>query len=257
MTIKEIGFSKKFEAAVALIESLQSIVVNDAESHAVAKQKLATARDYRTSLDAEYKVHPSVVDAKRIQALKIDLDGRLEKFVKDLKNGVMLAWENEEEEKRLAKQRELQKKAEAAAKAENDRIMAEQKKEFDRLEKLRKAAEKKGDDEAAAKLAADAAEVKATAQEMKDNPFVAAAVVLDKVPTGVPRRMVAKWRIRTADGKVYAKGDFSKTLRVKPADVPGVASHYFVLDPTVVSGVIDSLGKNHGIPCVEFYEEPA
>lgn len=258
MTPTAVGFVKKFDAALALIERVTGLkLIKTADQFEAAKADYKLLIQYENELEDEYNALPEVVAAKKAQAVRKELATKLEAAKKGLKNGPMLAYERAEDEKRQAKERELQRIADEEAKAEQDRLIAEQKKEYDRLEKERKAAAKKGDEEAAARLAAQAAEVKTTAQEMKDNPLTAAAVVLDKVPTGVTRRMVPKWKIKTADGKVYTKEDFKKVLHLKPVDLPGVPSHFFVLDPTAVSGVIDSLGKNHGIPCVTFYEDPA
>jgi len=258
MTTTQIGFAKKFDAAMALIERVTGLkVIKTPEQFENAKIDYKQLITWEGELDAEYNALPEVVAANKAQAVRKELATKLEAAKKGLKNGPMLAYERAEEEKRQAKERELQRIADEEAKKEQARLLAEQKKEFDRLEKERKAAEKKGDDEKAAQLAAQAAEVKTVAQEMKDNPLTAAAVVLDKVPTGVTRRMVSKWKIKTADGKVYTKEDFKKVLRLKPGELPGVPSHFFVLDPTAISGVIDSLGKNHGIPNVTWYEEPA
>lgn len=254
----EIALSDKFKSALTLIKRVTGITkITTPEQYENAKLDYKALITAENEVDSDYKAHPAIIAAGKIKAVKVALEKDLDTTKKGLKNGPMLAWERELEEKRLARERELQAIADAEAKKENDRLLAEQKKEFDRLEVERKKAAKKGDTEAAAALAAQAAEVKTTAQEMKANPLTAAAVVLDKVPTGVSRRMVSKWRIKLADGKVYSKADFNKTLRVKPADVPGVPSHFFVLDPTAISGVIDSLGKNHGIPGVTWYEEPA
>lgn len=254
----ELALSTKFKAAMTLIERVTGLkTITTPEQYENAKLDYKALITAENEVDTEYRVHPAIITANNIKTAKISLEKGLDTAKKGLKNGPMLVWERALEEKRLARERELQAIADAEAKAENDRLLAEQKKEFDRLEKERKAAEKKGDTEAAAAAAAAAAEVKETAKEMKANPLTAAAVVLDKVSTGVSRRMVSKWRIKCADGKVYSKADFAKTLRVKPADLPGVPSHFFVLDPTAISGVIDSLGKNHGIPGVTWYEEPA
>lgn len=259
MTTKnEIALSDKFKSALTLIKRVTGITkITTPEQYENAKLDYKALITAENEVDADYKAHPAIIAAGKIKTAKLDLERAIETTKKGLKNGPMLAWEKALEEKRLARERELQAIADAEAKAENDRLLAEQKKEFDRLEAERKKAAKKGDVEAAAALAAKAAEVKETAKEMKDNPLTAAAVVLDKVPTGVTRRMVSKWKIKTADGKVYTKEDFKKVLRLKPGELPGVPSHFFVLDPTAISGVIDSLGKNHGIPGVTWYEEPA
>lgn len=258
MTTTAVGFVKKFDAALALIERVTGLkIIKTAEQFEAAKTDYKTLIQYENELDEEYNALPEVVAAKKAQAIRKDLADKLKSAKVGLKNGPMLAFERAQEDIRQAEQRRLQKIAEEAAAKENARILAEQKKEYDRLEKERKAAEKKGDEEAAARAAAAAAEVKATAQDMKANPLVAAAVVLEKTAPSVTRRAVPKWRIKTADGKTYLKDDFKKVIRLKPSELPGVESKFFVLDHTAISGVVDSLGKNHGIACVEYYEEMA
>lgn len=254
----EVGFASKFEAAMSLIERVTGIkTIKTVEQYENAKIDYKQLITWENDLDAEYNALPEVVAAKKAQATKKELATKLEAAKKYLKNTPMLAFERAAEEARQAEERRLQKLAEEAAAKEQARLLAEKKKEFDRLEKERKEAEKKGNAEAAERAAAAAAEVKAQAVDMKENPLTAAVVVVEKTAPSVSRRMVQKWRIKLADGKVYSKADFNKTLRVKPADVPGVPSHFFVLDPTAISGVIDSLGKNHNIPGVIWYEEPA
>lgn len=249
MTTKELGFALKFNAAMTLIERVTGIrkIVTAAE-YENAKLDYKQLIKWEGDLDAEYAMLPEVIAAKKAQATKKDLAGKLEAAKKYLKNTPMLRFEQAEE-------RRLQKIAEEAAAKEQARIMAEKRKEYEIAEKARKAAEKKGDEEAAARAAAAAAEIKAQAIELKENPLVAVAVVVEKTAPSVTRRMVQKWKIKTADGKVYAKSDFAKTIRLKPGDLPGVPGHFFVLDPTAISGVVDSLGANHGIPNVSWYEE--
>ena len=258
MTTTAVGFASKFTAALSLIERVTGLkVIKTPEQYENAKIDYKQLIAYEKQLEDEYAELPEVIAAKKRQAEKKEMAGNLEAAKKYLKNTPMLAFEREQEAIRQAEERRLQKLAEEAAAKEQARILAEKKKEFEAAEKARKAAEKKCDEEAAASAAAAAEEIKAQAIEMKENPLVAATVVVEKTAPSVSRRMVQKWRIKTADGKVYAKADFAKTLRLRPADLPGVPAHYFVLDPTAISGVIDSLGKNHGIPGVSWYEEPA
>ena len=92
---KEVGFiTERFKAAVALVESFGSIVVKTALDHKNADDKLTMARLYRTQLKKDYEENLVVVEAKRIQTAKTKLDGDLENFVRNLKNGPMLVWEN-------------------------------------------------------------------------------------------------------------------------------------------------------------------
>ena len=252
----EVGFASKFEAALTLIERVTGLkVIKTADQYENAKLDLSALTAAEKEVDADYRAHPVIVEAGKIKAKKIELEKNIEAAKKGLKNGPMKQFDDAQEAIRQAEERRLQKIAEEAAAKEQARQLAEKRKEFEALEKARKAAEKKGDDEAASRAAAAADEIKAQAIEMKENPLVAAAVVVEKTAPSVTRRMVRKWKIKTADGKVYSKADFAKTLRLRPSELPGTEGKYFVLDPTAISGVIDSLGKNHGIPNVTWYEE--
>ncbi len=235
---QEVGFVDKFKSAVALVESFGSIVVKTAIDHKSADDKLKQAREYRAQLKKEYDENPIVIKAKEFQAIKVKLDADLEKFVKDLKNGPMLAFERAEEQKRIDEENRLARIAQEAQDKENARLKAiadaekaEADKEAKRLAAIAartKDAEKKA-----------AAEKAAAQQRIKDEAIAAqkVVVVLEKTaPTTANRRMIPKFRI---------------------IDESKIPHHFFTRDDAKIGGVIRSLKANHGIPGVEYYEEPA
>lgn len=178
------------------------------------------------------------------------LDADLEKFVKDLKNGPMLAYERAEEQKRIDEENRLAKIAQEAQDKENARLKAiadaekaEADKEAKRLAAIAartKDAEKKAAYEKAVAEAKERQEAAAIEQQRIKDEAIAApkvVVVLEKTaPTTANRRMVPKFRIT----------DESKIPR-----------NFFTRDDAKIGGVIRSLKANHGIPGVEYYEDPA
>lgn len=236
MTTKELAFTKKFETAKALAERVGSLTVKNVEEYRSAEGDLKTIRALEKELDEEYKAHPIIVEAKRIQAIKGDLATMLENARKSLKNGPMLRYEREEESKRLAEENRLAEIARKEQAAERARQVEEQRQAWLIAEKARKAAEKKGDDEAAERARIAAAQAAEAAKEIKAVPIVVPVVVVEKTAPSVPRRMVPKFRV---------------------TDESKVPHQYFSLDNVKVGGVIRSLRQNHGIPGIEYYEEPA
>ena len=234
METKEVGFSKKFDIVIKIVEWIKSLVINTEIEFSKAEQTLKTIRELEKELAAEYAAHPVIVEAKRLQGIKGDIAALLENARKGLKNGAMLRYELAAEKKRLAEEQRLNKIAQEAAAKENARILADQKEEFDRLERERKAAKKKGDENAAAQAAASAAAIKAQVVELKANPIVAATVVIEKSTPSVPRRSIPKWRIK---------------------DASKIPCLYHANNDTKISGVVRSLRENHGIPGIEYYEE--
>ena len=234
MTTKEVGFSRKFDTAVALVERVKTLAVRNAQEFAIAEGELKTISELEKELDLEYREHPVIIEAKRMQGIKSDLAALLEGARKGLKGGAMLRYEQAEEAKRQAEERRLQAEAQKLADAETARQVAEQKKLFDAAEKARKAAEKKGDDEAAQAAANLATQAKRDALEIKAAPGVVPTVVIERTAPSVTRRMVQKWRMK----------DESK-----------IPCLYHKVDEVKISGVIRSLRANHGIPGVEYYEE--
>ena len=255
MTTNAISFTRQYDNAIALVDRVKTLAVRNAQEFAIAEEALKTIRELEKELDLEYREHPVIIEAKRMQGIKSDLAALLEGARKGLKGGAMLRYEQAEEAKRQAEELRLQAEAQKLADAETARLVAEQKKLFDAAEKARKLAEKRGDAFAAQAAANFAAQVKREALEIKAAPVVVPTVVLKQNTPSVTRRMVQKWRIKTIDGRVYSKADFAKTIRLNPGELPGVPERFFVLNPTAISGVIDSLGANHGIPHVSWYEE--
>lgn len=190
MITTEIVFQDKLTSTVSLVESIKTLTVTTAPEFAAAKEKLERIRTLEKELEAEYKEHPIIVEARKVQTLKGDIAKMLEDARKYLKNGPMLAYELAEEEKRQAEERriatELKRKAdeEAAARAEQVRQEAEKvrqiaedeqrkrdeeaaakvetaRKEAEAARKRADAARKRGDDEAAAKAEAARKEAEA------------------------------------------------------------------------------------------------
>ena len=76
---KEIGFTKKFDAAITLIERVTGIkIIKTAGEFESAKQDYKTLIDYEKQLDDEYASLPCVIDAKIAQAARKDLATKLE-----------------------------------------------------------------------------------------------------------------------------------------------------------------------------------
>ena len=139
---------------------------------------------------------------------------------------------------------ELAEGLEKARRTAKDRIMKwedaeeEKRKEAERIQQAE--AQKKADDEAlAAAAAAEQAGDTQEAEAIISTPVVAPTVVLPKTTpkvAGHVRRMVPKFRIKNE------------------AAVP---RQFLKVDEVKVGGVVRSLKAAHGIPGVEFYEEPA
>ncbi len=236
---KEVGFTRKFDSAITLIERVTGIkLIKTAQEFESAKTDYKTLIDYEKQLDEEYAALPCVIDAKIAQAAKKDLASKLEAAKKALKNGSMLAYERAEEEKRLAEERRLAAIAKAEADKETARLVAEQKAAWEKAEKARKAAEKKGDEEAAESARQSAAAAAQAAKEIKADAAAApaAVVVVEKTAPSVTRRVVPKFRLDD------------------PMKLP---RQYLKPDEVAIGGVVRSLRANHGIPGVTYYEEVA
>ena len=236
MTTNAISFTRQYDNAIALVDRVKTLAVRNAQEFAIAEEALKTIRELEKELDLEYREHPVIIEAKRMQGIKSDLAALLEGARKGLKGGAMLRYEQAEEAKRQAEELRLQAEAQKLADAETARLVAEQKKLFDAAEKARKLAEKRGDAFAAQAAANFAAQVKREALEIKAAPIVVPTVVIERTAPSVTRRMVPKWRIK----------DESK-----------IPCLYHKIDEVKIGGVIRSLRANHGIPGVEYYEELA
>jgi hypothetical protein len=234
---KEIGFTKKFDAAITLIERVTGIkIIKTAGEFESAKQDYKTLIDYEKQLDDEYASLPCVIDAKIAQAARKDLATKLEAAKKGLKNGSMLKYEQEQERIRVAEQNRLAEIARKEQEAETARLVAEQKKAFDAAEKLRKAAEKKGDEEAAERAREAAAAAAQTAKEIKADAAMAPVpvVVVEKTAPSVTRRTVAKFEI---------------------VDASKIPRQYLKPDEVAIGGVVRSLKMSAQIPGVRVWEE--
>lgn len=238
MTTKDLAFIHKFETAKEIAAKASSMVVSTVAEFATAEQTLKTIRDLEKELESEYAEHPVIVEAKRIRSIKGDLATILENARKGLKGGAMLRFERAEEAKRVAEERRLAEIARKAAEAETARLVAEQKAAFDKAEKERKAAQKKGDDEAirlaterAERARQEAAQIKADAAATP-----VPVVVVEKTAPTTSRRTIPKWRL---------------------ADSTRVPCLYHKLDEVKISGVIRSLRANHGIDGIDYYEDLA
>lgn len=238
MTTKEIGFADKYKSALALAESVKTVVIKTDQDFQSANEKLTQIRQFEKDLEIDYKAHPIIIEAKRLQGIKGDLATILENARKGLKNGPMLTFENEQERLRLAEEKRLADIARKEQEAETARLVAEQKAAFEKAEKARKAAEKNGDEEAAERARLAAEQAAATAKDIKADAAMAptVTVVVEKTAPSVPRRMTPKFRV---------------------IDESKIPRQYFSLDMVKVGGVIRSLKQNHGIPGIEYYEEPS
>ena len=249
METKEVGFTRQYETAVAVIEQAKSLVVKTAQDFEIAKDKLASIRDIEKDLDTQYKNHPVIIEAKRLQAIKGDLAEMLENARKGLKNGAMLKYEQAMEAERQAMERKLQAEAKAKADAQFAKEQAERRAEWERQEKARIAADEKvhaAKSIAAKAQAAEEARVAAEAAERIRQDAIAAkqeqaqaitpVVVVERTAPSVSRRMVPKFKI------------------VDPMKLP---RQYLKPDEVAIGGVIRSLRQNANIPGVSYYEEAA
>lgn len=194
---KEIGLQDKLNATIALVESLKKITVKTAQQFEIAKEKLDSIRTLEKELEAEYKAHPVIIEAKRLQGLKGDIATMLENARKSLKNGPMLDYERAEEAKRKAEEdkiaAELKKKADEEARqaAEIERKKAE----AARAEATRAKARGDAEAERLAKEKQEAAKAEAERikKEAKEAPVP--VVVIPKSTPTEKRRVVRKFRI--------------------------------------------------------------
>lgn len=235
-----IGFHDKLNSTVALVEGLKGLVITTAPQYLTAKDKLETIRTLEKELEAEYKEHPTIIEAKKLQGIKGDIAKMLEDARKGLKNGPMLVYEKAEEAKLRAEEEriaaELKKKAdaEAAAAAEIKR------KEAEAARKEAERAKKRGDEEAAAAARQRQEEAKAEQERIKTEAAqaVVPVVVLEKTTPTVSRRMIRKFRMKN------------------PAEVK---RDYLMPDEKKIGAIVRALGKaaEQTVGGIEVYEEPA
>lgn len=121
MTTTEVGFSEKMSQAVTVAEKAKSVVVTNAQDHAAAMGMVEDIRGFEKELEAEYKAHPTVIEARKIQTVKGELAALLETARKTAK-GRAMAWEDEQEDKRKAEEARLA--AEAKKRADEEALAA-------------------------------------------------------------------------------------------------------------------------------------
>lgn len=183
---KDIGFQDKLNAAVLLVDKFKKLVIKTSDQMLAAKADLETIRRYEKELDEEYRSHPVIIEAKRLQEIKGDIACLLENARKDLKNGPMLRYEQEQDEKLRAEEKRIADEMRKENEARAARIAKE-------LEKEAAEAKKRGDAEAARKAKEEAAQVKADAATT-----VIPTVVLPNNTPKETRRKVTKWRMKDA-----------------------------------------------------------
>ena len=110
METKEIGFSDKLKSAVLIVEEVKALLITTPQEYALAGSKENAIRDMEKELEIEYKIHPVIIEAKNLQAMKSDLSRMLEDARKGVKSK-RIAYDEAEERKRLEEQRNLQEAA--------------------------------------------------------------------------------------------------------------------------------------------------
>lgn len=174
-----VGFLDKQTQARKLATECRSFEIATDAQYRDAAAKLDAVRKLEKELEVEYKAHPTIVEAKKLQTLKGEIAQLLETARKTLKNGPMLAYERVQEEKREAEERRLAE--EARKQRESDTLAAAV------------AAEKAGDKAEAEAILQEAAEIKTP------------TVVLEKTTPTVTRRPVRKFRMKNPKA---VKADF-------------------------------------------------
>ena len=166
---QDIGFADKIRTTLALVNEVKALVVTTAQEYAATGEKVSTIRGLEKALEAEYKEHPVIIEAKRLQVIKGDLARHLEdarKYAKCL----MMDWEDKQEAARVAEENRLQ--AIAKKQAEDEAI-------------------------AQAQVAQDAGQHE-EAEAIISEPVAVPIVVIPKAVVkvaGHTRRMVPKFRI--------------------------------------------------------------
>lgn len=223
-----------------LVEAARSFEVVTASDFARAAETLRTIKTRSKEVDEQRKalVRPLDEARKRIQAFFAVPLGFLEEAEKTLKSK-MLGYEQAEERRRL----EAQRAAEAAARAERERLAREaaeaERKAREKAEAERKAAEEAaaaGRAEEAAKLAARAARTEAKGEERAaalaaQADHVVTEVVHVERPRAAGLASVTRWTFEVIDEaaipRAYLAVDEEKLRRVVEAmkgdtDIPGV-----------------------------------
>lgn len=199
MPTKEVLLSSKVERVAAL--KAMPFKIASPEAYTACGEIINEVRQLEKDLEAEYKEHPVIIEAKRIQAAKVAIAADLDSIRKGAK-AKMIAWDDEQEAKRRAEEARLE--AEAKKRAEDEAIAAAAE------------AEKAGDKEAA--------------QEILETPVAVAAVVLPKETPKVAGHSVRTvWKFRITDEKkvksLYLTPDLvkvGKQVRALGKDAEGI-----------------------------------
>ncbi len=277
-TTKAVSLPDQFQTAIDLVAR-----VNALKAIKTKAEYEACEDDYKTLITNEKKLkiqfdeleivkeYSKVYD--QFQALKYDFATAK----KHIKNGPMLAYDNEQERIRLAEQARLAEIARKEQEAETARLVEIQRQEAIKAEAARLAAEleakkaeaarlkaqKAGNEKAAAeaaeraeaarKVAAEeaakkeAARVEALAVK-EDAKLMPATVILEKTHQGVSRRKVYRYRLTAKDGTKYLKADLTTSVRLGIKDLGVMPAHLFVLSPVLLNAYVDEQGEAAAIP---------
>jgi membrane protein involved in colicin uptake len=234
-----VGFSQKFEAVRKFCTDALTLVVTDSASHRAAGEEIVAIREHEKTLDAEYKAHPVIIQAKRMQADKTDMAEFLESTRKTLKRRQM-DYEDAEEKKRKVEEDRL---AEIARK-ENEEIARLAKIDADRkaqqaLEAAALAEEKGNTQAAEAYLHQAQASEEAGKAAVAEAAIVPAIILPKTAPKTANRRKVTRWRYKD------------------PLTKAGIKADFLTPDETKIGGVVRSLGVAAAslVGGIEVYEE--
>jgi hypothetical protein len=222
--VNQVGFAQKFEAVFKFATDAMALQVTDAASHRLVGEEIDAIREHEKTLEAEYKAHPTVIEAKRIQAAKCELADTLKATREALKRRQM-KWEDEQEELRKAEEQRLAEKARKEAEAEAARLKAENDRKAQQALEAAAIAEQSGNAQAA-----EAYLNQAEASEEAGKTAVAEAAIVPEVvlPRTAPktknRRKVTRWRYKD------------------PLTKAGIKPDFLTPDETKIGGVVRSLG---------------
>ena len=223
MTDTQIGFADKLKGAMTIAERVKVAVIRHAQDYEAIGRDVSEIRDLEKELEAEYKAHPVILQAKEIQKKKGEIAELLEAARKGGKSK-MIAFEDDERARRQAEEAKLA--AEAKQKADAEAMEAAE------------LAEKSGDREQAQAIIEAAASAPA--------PVVVIERAVPKV-AGHKRRTLVKFCF------VDARGN---EVNEKQAGQLGlVPSKYWTPDRSKVKGDVDALGTAAKIPGVRVWEE--
>src|SRR3990167_4917206 len=136
MTATALTLPDQFKTAIALVERVNAIKVIKTDAEVLnAKRDLAALIQAKKDLKEQYDALECVIEAKKAQAFKVDLEKQFEASRDYLKNGPMLAYDRAEEAKTQAEERRLAAIKQAKIDKENARLAAIAKIEQDEADK--------------------------------------------------------------------------------------------------------------------------